>query len=76
MRSTEPSELWENSGQDLWSVLHRVPLVLFQLTSKPYGPLLLATRLNLQSCEGNVPGFDPSIAHSTAPTHQSADIQQ
>jgi len=76
MRSTEPSELWENSRQDLWSVLHRVTLALFQPTPEPYGLLLLTTRLNLQPCEGNAPGFVPSIAHSTAPNNQSNDIHQ
>jgi len=76
MSTTDPDGLWENSRQGRWSALHSVLLSLFKIASEPAGLLQLTTEVNLQLCDGNTPGFDHSIAHSTVPSHNFVNIQK
>ena len=76
MSTTDPDGLWESSRQGIWSALHYMRLSPFQLALEAAGLLQLTTRDNLQLCDGNIPGFDHSIAHSTVPPNQFVDIQQ
>lgn len=76
MSTTDPDGLWENSRQGRMSALHSVRLSLFKIALEPAGLLQLTTKVYLQLCDGNTPGFDHSIAHSTVPTPYFVSIQQ
>ncbi len=76
MSTTDPDGLWENSRQGRMSALHSVRLSLFKVASEPAELLQLTTGVNLQLCDGNTPGFDHSISHSTVPSHYFVNIQQ
>lgn len=76
MSTTDPYGLWENSRESISSALHCRRLSPFQVALEAAGLLQLTTRVNLQLCAGNTPGYDLSIACSTAPHNQFGDIQQ